>query len=101
MEAEKVALSATMDSISEVKEEHEEDITKCEKAKKAALHEKAGFEAELKELRQIANPAVRYNDTQAAEKAATAKSLEKYGGFEAAGLIQESVWTQKTCEKFV
>merc|ERR1719235_2303785 len=106
MEAEKEDLNVTMESIKEVKDEHKEDIEKCEKAKQEALDEKAGFEAELKELQQIAKPAVRYHDVEAAKKAeevkaATAKSLEKYGGFKAAGLIQEGAWTQKTCEKFV
>merc|ERR1711939_547028 len=43
MEDEQLDLSATMQSIKEVKEEHDEDIEKCEKEKKAALDEKAGF----------------------------------------------------------
>merc|ERR1719333_979686 len=107
MEAEKEDLSATLESIEQVEDEHKEELDKCAKKKKEALDAKAGFEAELKELQQIAKPAARYEDTQAADtvaaaKAATAKSLEKYGGFKAAtGLIQEGAWTQQACKKFV
>merc|ERR1719191_422558 len=104
MEAEKEDLAATMESIEQVEDEHKDDLAKCAEKKKEALDAKAGFEAELKELQQIARPAARYNDTEAvdtiaAAKVQTAADLEKYGGFKAAGLIQ--AWTQQTCLNFV
>merc|ERR1719379_1511246 len=106
LEAENADLSQTLESIKEVEDEHADDIEKCEEERKQALKEKKGFEAELEELRQIANPAVRYKDTQAADtsakvKEATEKSLEKYGGFEKESLLEEEAWSKETCVAFV
>merc|ERR1719281_107541 len=67
LEAENADLSATLDAIKEVEDEFDEDIAKCKKEKKEALDDKAGFEAELEELKQIAKPAVRYQDAEAAK----------------------------------
>merc|ERR1719171_603760 len=87
MEAENADLSATMDSIKEVEATFKEDMEKCSKEHAEALADKATFEAELKELQQIAKPAVRYQDatvsnTMAKVKSATDEALEKHGGFE-------------------
>merc|ERR1719420_1911742 len=110
LEAEKADLAQTMEEIKEVEETFEESMAKCAELKQQALEDKKSFLAELEELKQIANPAARYADTQAKTAVAkvkdeTAKALKDYGGFEPVqpglSLFQGGSWTTEQCQQFL
>jgi len=114
LETESENLKITKMSIDAVEDEYEADIKECDRLKAEAIKDMKQYEAELKELEQIADPKARYTHKVSVDlpKAPAAKETEpaakeadtpkiKYAPIQQRSLLQLSEFTQETCLAFV
>jgi chromosome segregation ATPase len=90
LETESSNLNITKSSIKAVEEEYDADVTECDRLKAEAIKDMAQYEAELKELKEIANPKARYTDKTSVDIPKAPASLLELGEF-----------TRQTCLAFV
>jgi len=90
LETESSNLNITKSSIKAVEEEYDADVTECDRLKAEAIKDMAQYEAELKELKEIANPKARYTDKTSVDIPKAPASLLELGEF-----------TRETCLAFV
>jgi hypothetical protein len=119
LETENQNLKATELSIQAGETEYTEAVDKCEKERQQALDDFTQYTAELEELEQIANPAVRYSHVvnvtlpppkEAVEVEDTGVALAQEAGDEFTGDLDESsllmessdvVWSRESCVAFL
>eukprot|EP00746_Dinoflagellata_sp_MGD_P074109 gnl/MRDRNA2_/MRDRNA2_29979_c0_seq2.p1 gnl/MRDRNA2_/MRDRNA2_29979_c0~~gnl/MRDRNA2_/MRDRNA2_29979_c0_seq2.p1 ORF type:complete len:516 (-),score=122.32 gnl/MRDRNA2_/MRDRNA2_29979_c0_seq2:74-1621(-) len=95
LEVETQNLKATELSIQAVEDEHSRATQQCEEEREAALKEFMQYKAELKELKQIAKPSVRY------EEVVEVKGMPEAPTEEAPALLEERTWSLESCEAFL
>merc|ERR1719359_267812 len=94
LETESENLNITKLSIKSVEDEYDTDIKECDRLKAEAIKDMKQYEAELKELQQIANPKARYTDKVSVDLP-TASPEAKLR------LLELGEFTQETCLAFL
>merc|ERR1719428_571463 len=94
LETESENLNITKASILAVELEYTEDVKECNRLKAEALKDMKQYAAELKELREIANPKAKYTHKESVEIPTPSPKAKL-------GLLELGEFTQETCLAFV
>merc|ERR1719235_2754214 len=94
LETESENLNITKLSIKSVEEEYVDDVKECNRLKAEALKDMKQYAAELKELREIANPKAKYTHKESVDIPTPSPKAKL-------GLLELGEFTQETCLAFV
>merc|ERR1719235_1530015 len=94
LETESENLNITKASILAVELEYTEDVKECNRLKAEALKDMKQYAAELKELREIANPKAKYTHKESVDIPTPSPKAKL-------GLLELGEFTQETCLAFV